>query len=179
MLEEANQLYCGLTYCFWLENSDILHFSDFLKDPIEVKPKVEEPVVKTDNNPPVSDNKDGENDEIIRTDDEIRKAVLAKYNPLMDSGQLSEYEGMIIMTNEIEEETAKRDALLAKKKAKESVKDDTASKAEATSDVEVVTSKEPKNPANHNNSLDNEDFDDDSDLLKPDKESESLDFAFS
>lgn len=32
MLEEANQLYCGLTYCFWLENSDILHFSDFLKE---------------------------------------------------------------------------------------------------------------------------------------------------
>lgn len=32
MLEEANQLYCGLTYCFWLENSDILRFSDFLKE---------------------------------------------------------------------------------------------------------------------------------------------------
>lgn len=31
MLEEANQLYCGLAYCFWLENSDILHFGDFFK----------------------------------------------------------------------------------------------------------------------------------------------------
>lgn len=31
MLEEANQLYCALTYCFWLENSDILYFSDFFK----------------------------------------------------------------------------------------------------------------------------------------------------
>lgn len=34
MLEEANQLNCSLTYCSWLENSDTLHFSNFLKEKI-------------------------------------------------------------------------------------------------------------------------------------------------
>lgn len=41
MLEEANQLYCGLAYCFWLENSDILHFGDFfLKEKNSLGPEV-------------------------------------------------------------------------------------------------------------------------------------------